>query len=172
MYIDFHNIQRKEFVLIKWHLCYTYNKEEGVTMKKALPIGVMDYHKLISENYYNVDKSLMIKDFLERKTTVTLITRPRRFGKTLNMSMMAEFFDITKNSKDIFKNTKIMQTEYASYINQYPTIFISFANAKGHKEQFILSIKTTLQDIYEKMNMYFLICLNLKKVVITELLML
>ena len=150
MYINFHNILKKEFVLIKWHLCYTYNKKEGVTMKKALPIGVMDYHKLISENYYNVDKSLMIKDFLERKTTVTLITRPRRFGKTLNMSMMAEFFDITKNSKDIFKNTKIMQTEYASYINQYPTIFISFANAKGHKEQFILSIKTTLQDIYEK----------------------
>ena len=119
-------------------------------MEKALPIGVMDYHKLISENYYNVDKSLMIKEFLERKSVVTLVTRPRRFGKTLNMSMMAEFFDITKNSKDIFKNTKIMQTEYASYINQYPTIFISFANAKGHKEQFILSIKTTLQDIYEK----------------------
>ena len=60
-------------------------------MKKALPIGVMDYHKLISENYYNVDKSLMIKDFLEIKTTVTLITRPRRFGNTLNMSIQRLF---------------------------------------------------------------------------------
>ena len=56
-------------------------------MLKALPLGVMDYHKLISNNYYIVDKTLMIKDFLERKSTVTLITRPRRFGKTLNMSM-------------------------------------------------------------------------------------
>ena len=123
--------------------------KEGVTMKKALPIGVMDYRKLISENYYNVDKSLIIKDFLERKTVVTLITRPRRFGKTLNMSMMAEFFDITKDSKELFKDTKIMKTQYASFINQYPTLFISFANAKGHKSQLISSIKTTLQEIYE-----------------------
>ena len=52
----------------------------------------------------------MIKDFLERKSKVTLVTRPRRFGKTINMSMMSEFFDITKDSKEIFKGTKIMDT--------------------------------------------------------------
>lgn len=61
----------------------------------------------------------MIKEFLDDSGTwISLITRPRRFGKTLNMSMMAKFFDITKDSKVIFEGTKIMETEYASYINQ------------------------------------------------------
>lgn len=55
-------------------------------MKKAIPIGVNSYRKLREENYYTVDKSRMIAEFLKRKTTVTLITRPRRFGKTINMS--------------------------------------------------------------------------------------
>lgn len=79
----------------------------------------------------------MIKDFLERGSEVTLITRPRRFGKTINMSMMSEFFDITKDSKEIFKGTKIMDTPYASELNQYPTIFISFADAKEIKKQLL-----------------------------------
>lgn len=87
-------------------------------MKKRIPVGLKDYEKLRNENYYVVDKTLMIKDFLERGNEVTLITRPRRFGKTINMSMMAEFFDITKNSKKLFKNTKIINTEYVSEINQ------------------------------------------------------
>ena len=64
-----------------------------------------------------------------------LITRPRRFGKTLNVSMMAEFFDITKDSKDIFKDTKIMDTPYANEMNQYPTIYITFVDAKGKNLQ-------------------------------------
>ena len=72
----------------------------------------------------------MIKDFLERGSEVTLITRPRRFGKTINMSMMSEFIDITKDSKEIFKGTKIMDTPYASELNQYPTIFIFFCGCK------------------------------------------
>ena len=97
-------------------------------MMKKLPIGLKNY-KRMKQNYYVVDKTLMIKDFLERGNEVTLITRPRRFGKTINMSMMAEFFDITKDSREIFKDTEIMKTEYASEINQYPTIFISFADA-------------------------------------------
>ena len=81
-------------------------------MKKAIPLGVVDYEKLRKEDYYFADKSMMIQDFLKRKNAVTLITRPRRFGKTLNMSMMAEFFDITKDAKEIFKDTNIMKTEY------------------------------------------------------------
>ena len=56
---------------------------------KAIPTGVYDYRELKQENYYSVDKTLMIKDFLERKSKVTLVTRPRRFGKTINMSMMS-----------------------------------------------------------------------------------
>lgn len=101
-----------------------------IQMKKALPLGIMDFSELRINNYFFVDKTLMIKDYLERKNEVTLITRPRRFGKTLNMSMMSEFFDITKDSTNIFNGTKIMDTEYAKEMNQWPTIFISFADAK------------------------------------------
>ena len=97
-------------------------------------------------NYYFVDKTLMIKEFLDRGTDVTLITRPRRFGKTINMSMMAEFFDITKDSKKIFNGTKIMETPYAAEINQYPTIFISFADAKRDKETVVSTIRTQIQN--------------------------
>lgn len=81
------------------------SKKRGDKMKKALPIGVDDYRRLKKNNYYAVDKTLMIEEFLQRQSIVTLITRPRRFGKTLNMSMMAEFFDITKDSKEIFNDT-------------------------------------------------------------------
>ena len=98
-------------------------------MKKAIPIGVSDYERLRKEDYYFVDKSMMIQEFLRRKSIVTLITRPRRFGKTINMSMMAEFFDVTKDAKEIFKGTAIMDTEYAAEMNQYPTVFLSFASA-------------------------------------------
>lgn len=119
-------------------------------MKKALPIGVADFNRLINDNYYMVDKTLMIKDFLERGTLVTLVTRPRRFGKTLNMSMMAEFFDITKDSKDIFKDTQIMNTEYAKEMNQWPTIFISFAGAKENRISIVQQIKMQLKKLYDK----------------------
>ena len=119
-------------------------------MKKRIPVGLKDYEKLRNENYYVVDKTLMIKDFLERGNEVTLITRPRRFGKTINMSMMAEFFDITKDSKELFKDTKIMDTEYADQINQYPTIFISFAEAKRNKIEVVQRIKEQLQNVYDQ----------------------
>lgn len=89
----------------------------------------------VKNDYFFVDKTLMVKDFLEAKSQVMLITRPRRFGKTLNVSMMAEFFDITKDSKDIFKDTKIMDTPYANEMNQYPTIYITFVDAKGKNLQ-------------------------------------
>ena len=108
---------------------------------KKIPTGIKSFSKLKEENYYFVDKTLMIKDFLERGSEVTLVTRPRRFGKTINMSMMSEFFDITKDSKEIFKGTKIMDTPYASELNQYPTIFISFADAKRDKASIVSTIK-------------------------------
>ena len=95
-----------------------------ITVKK-IPTGIKSFRKLREENYYFVDKTRMIKDFLERGSEVTLVTRPRKFEKTINMSMLSEFFDITKDYKEIFKGTKIMDTPYASELNQYPTIFIS-----------------------------------------------
>ena len=122
---------------------------------KAIPLGVSNFRKLREDDFYFVDKTLMIQDFLERKSQVTLITRPRRFGKTLNMSMMSEFFDITKDSKDIFAGTKIMDTEFAKYLNQYPTIFISFADAKREKVEIVQRIKEELQNEYAKYSTVF-----------------
>ncbi len=117
---------------------------------KAIPIGLNNFSKLIEEHCYFVDKTLMIREFLERKSAVTLITRPRRFGKTMNMSMMAEFFDITKDSKELFEGTKIMDTPYASEMNQYPIIFLSFADAKESKTTVVNFIKNQIQKEYEK----------------------
>lgn len=119
-------------------------------MRKAIPLGVVDYETLKDQNYFFIDKSMMIYDFLMRKSTVTLITRPRRFGKTINMSMMSSFFDITKDSKEIFKDTKIVETEYISEMNQYPTIFISFANAKNDKWNVVKEIKLQLRKEYDR----------------------
>ena len=122
---------------------------------KAIPIGTNSFSKLVMNDYYFVDKTLMIKEFLERKSKVTLITRPRRFGKTINMSMMAEFFDITKDSKEIFKGTKIMETPYAAEINQYPTIFISFADAKRDKITVVSAIKDQILKEWDRFNYVF-----------------
>lgn len=120
-------------------------------MKKPIPVGLKSYEKM-KQRYYTVDKTLMIAEFLERGNEVTLITRPRRFGKTINMSMMTEFFDITKDSRELFQDTAIMKTEYASEINQYPTIFISFANAKGDKADLVKNIKYQLRDEYDRLS--------------------
>ncbi|WP_296877809.1 AAA family ATPase, partial [Thomasclavelia sp.] len=122
---------------------------------KKIPIGITEYRRLKEDNYYHIDKSLMIEEFLSTGAQVTLITRPRRFGKTLNMSMMAEFFDITKDSKELFKDTKIMETEYCSYLNQYPTVFVSFANAKGSKKVVVRQIKRALKKEYKRYNSLF-----------------
>ena len=122
---------------------------------KKIPIGTKSFSRLVEGNYYFVDKTLMIKEFLDRVTDVTLITRPRRFGKTINMSMMAEFFDITKDSKEIFKGTKIMETPYAAEINQYPTIFIFFADAKRDKETVVSTIRTQIQNQWDKYDFVF-----------------
>lgn len=125
-------------------------RDQVMHMKMKLPVGISNYRELRSEKYYAVDKTLMIQEFLEHGSKVTLVTRPRRFGKTLNLSMMAEFFDITKDSNEIFKGTKIMETEYAKEMNQYPVIFLSFLNAKGDEGNVIKYIKKVISREYER----------------------
>lgn len=117
------------------------SKKRGDMVKKALSIGVDDYRRLKENNYYAVDKILMIEKFLQRQSIVTLITRPKRFGKTLNMSMMEEFFDITKDSKEIFNDIKIIKSFYASI----PNYFVSFTNAKGDQINVVQHIKELLK---------------------------
>ena len=78
-------------------------------MKKTMPIGIDDFGKLISGNFYLVDKTRFIKELLDRKTQVTLITRPRRFGKTLNLSMLKRFFSLhnAEDNRKLFNGLEI-----------------------------------------------------------------
>ena len=86
---------------------------------------------------------------------MTMINYPKGSGKTSNIKMLANFFDITKDSKEIFEGTNIMETPYATEINQYPTIFISFADAKRDKDTVVLTIKTQIQDQWDKYDFVF-----------------
>ena len=100
--------------------------------KKKLPIGISDYVRAQSEYYY-VDKTLFIKEFLDRKPLVTLFTRPRRFGKTINMDMLRVFFEISDEDTSIyFKDKAIWKCgeEYTKHQRKYPVIFLTFKDVK------------------------------------------
>ena len=100
-------------------------------------IGIENFREMRESGNYYVDKTRMIAEYLEAGDKVTLLMRPRRFGKTLNMSMLAEFFDITKDSADIFEGTEIMGTKWVSEMNRYPVISLSFGNARGDSADFL-----------------------------------
>ena len=113
--------------------------------KKKLPIGIDDFEKLREDNFYYVDKTEMIRELISNWSEVTLFTRPRRFGKSLNMSMLKSFFSI-EGRKDIFQGLNIaMQTEICEeYMGKYPVIFISLkgldasATYENAKESMVL----------------------------------
>ncbi|MDU4803054.1 MAG: AAA family ATPase [Clostridium butyricum] len=102
-------------------------------MKKTIQVGTSDFKKIIQDNHYFVDKSLIIKEFVENGADVILTLRPRRFGKTLNMSMIKHFFDIEnkEENKNLFKGLKIEnEKEIMKMQGRYPVIFISFKDQK------------------------------------------
>ena len=118
---------------------------------KPLPIGIDDFEKVRRGGYYYVDKTLMIRDFLEMRDEVALIARPRRFGKTLNMTMLRDFFDITKDSSGLFRGLAIMDTEYGKQINSRPVIYFTFKNCKGASvEELSIQLKLALQEEYSR----------------------
>ncbi|MCB5776756.1 MAG: AAA family ATPase [Ruminococcus sp.] len=120
---------------------------------KPLPIGVEDFKRLVDNGYYFVDKTLMIKELLENKETVNLFTRPRRFGKTLNMSMLQRFFEATgKSNAYLFDGLKIATyPEYMAYQGQYPVISISLKSMKqaSYTDAFYM-YKNLIAKEYEK----------------------
>lgn len=128
-----------------------YVKKRDNEEKKPLPIGISDYVRAQSEYYY-VDKTLLIKDFLDRKPLVSLFTRPRRFGKTLNMDMLRVFFEISKeNTGKHFEDKAIWKCgeEYRSHQGKYPVIFLTFKDVKFDTwEATIDKIKGLLQEEY------------------------
>ena len=99
-----------------------------------IPVGISDFAKIQNYGYYYVDKTGLIADLLEKETAeVTLITRPRRFGKTMGMSMLANFFDIRKDSKAMFEGLEISKNTAlcSEWMNQWPVLFLTFKDVDG-----------------------------------------
>ena len=121
--------------------------------KRPLPIGISDFKTVIEENYYYADKTDMIGNILDDRVMVTLFTRPRRFGKTLNMSMMKYFFEIenTEENKKLFNGLAISNKEYMKEQGQYPVIFISFRNIEEENwEDCYFEIKNIISRTYNE----------------------
>ena len=110
-------------------------KGGAVEMKLlSIPVGVSDFEEIRRNGYYYVDKSGLIGELLSTTgTKVTLITRPRRFGKTLGMSMLESFFDIRKDNKALFEELEIAKRHELcmEWMNQWPTVFVSFRQVDG-----------------------------------------
>ena len=98
-----------------------------------IPVGISDFEKIRNGEFYYIDKSSLITEILKEKAEVTLITRPRRFGKTLGMSMLESFFDIRKDSRKLFDDLEIAEYQALcdEWMNQYPTVFVSFRQVDG-----------------------------------------
>ena len=101
-------------------------------MTPTIALGIQDFQKMLEHHYFYIDKSLLIKEWWESGDDVTLITRPRRFGKTLALSMLEYFFSIRhKNKKELFHNLHIWQyPAYQKLQGSYPVISLSFASVK------------------------------------------
>ena len=119
-----------------------------------LPIGTSDFAEIRREGWYYVDKTGLIRDLLNtRKAKVTLITRPRRFGKTLGMNMLANFFDIQKDSKALFEGLEISKDQALceQWRNQWPVLFVSFRRVDGLDFQGAYGmLEETISDLCEE----------------------
>ena len=122
-------------------------------MKKKLPIGISNFKEIIEDEYYYFDKTEFIENLFEEVSKIKLFTRPRRFGKTLNMSMIKYFFDIeNKNeNKKLFENLKISENEYFEKQGTAPVISISFRNYdESNWGNGFEMIKNTISDLYDE----------------------
>lgn len=118
-----------------------------------LPIGISDY-RLASTEYYYIDKTMMIKDFIDERPMVSLFTRPRRFGKTLNMDMLRTFFEKTDEDTSVYFKDKMIWScgqKYRDYQGQYPVIFVTFKDIKCETWEATYDlIYKTLRDEFER----------------------
>jgi len=119
--------------------------------KKRLPIGVSDFKEIITKNYYYFDKTKFIENILDDGSKVKLFTRPRRFGKTLNISMLRYFFDVKNKDENrkLFEGLNISKSEYFTEQGNYPVISISFRNYDEENwENGFKSIKSIIKRLY------------------------
>ena len=119
--------------------------------KRKIPLGISSFKDIIDGNYYYCDKTKLIEEILDEGFKVNLFTRPRRFGKTLNMSTLKYFFDVknAEENRNLFKNLYIEKSEYFEKQGQHPVIFISFKNlSKANWQEYMKEIKYMLSILY------------------------
>ena len=129
---------------------------------KRLAIGIDDFRKIIKEDCYYVDKTKFIEAVLEDASNVKLFTRPRRFGKTLNMSMLKYFFDVreSEENRELFNGLDIEKSKYIDEQGKYPTILISLKSIKYETwEESLEQLKSLLSNLYNEFE-YIRECLN------------
>ena len=118
----------------------------------GIGIGESNFKGLRMQNNYFIDKTMYIKDIIDNQSRVVLITRPRRFGKTLNMSMLKYFFDCdVKDAKELFKGLKIMEQDekYTSKLGAYPCIYLTMKDLNvSTYEYMIMQLRTAMMEIY------------------------
>ena len=127
--------------------------EKKTRNRKPLPIGVSDFKEIVENNYYYIDKTKLIKDILHYRAKVNLFTRPRRFGKTLNMSMIKYFFDIEnkEENRKLFDGLNISESEYMQEQGQYSVIYISFRNMEEVSwENSYIAIRQLISNMYDE----------------------
>ena len=123
-------------------------------VEQGIGLGTSEFKKMRTRNNYYIDKTMFIKDIIDNKSEVTLITRPRRFGKTLNMSMLKYYFDCSqKDSRDLFEGLKIMEQgeKYTSKLGTYPVIYLTLKEVKDVTyEKMLLNMKTAILEVYRE----------------------
>ena len=127
--------------------------EKKTRNRKPLPIGVSDFKEIVENNYYYIDKTKLIEDILHYRAKVNLFTRPRRFGKTLNMSMIKYFFDIEnkEENRKLFEGLSISESEHMQEQGQYPVIYISFRNMEEVSwENSYIAIRQLISNMYDE----------------------
>ena len=122
-------------------------------MKKGIGVGIEDFKKIIEEDCYYFDKTNYIEELLKDRTEIKLFTRPRRFGKTLNMTTLTYFFDVknAEENRKLFKDLYIEKSEYFKEQGQYPVIFITMKDLKKNTwEQMNFAVKSLISNLYNE----------------------
>lgn len=126
-------------------------------MARTVGIGLQNFEKVMEQNLFYIDKTIFIKEWWEAGDEVTLITRPRRFGKTLTMSMLEKFFSVDYAEKNLFQGTEIWKYEkYQEIQGKYPVIFLSFSDVK--ETTFNQAKKLICESIVDLYNKYSFLC--------------
>ena len=140
--------------MLKGNIQIYFIERSDKMVEQGIGLGISDFKMIRLRNNYYIDKTMYIKDIIDNQSGVILITRPRRFGKTLNMSMLKYYFDcVQKDSKELFEGLKIMEQEekYTSKLGAYPVIYLTLKDVKDATyEKMLLNMKTAILEVYRE----------------------